>query len=67
MRVSLPTNTKPCPSLANTLPAAHPNFNKKSAVIGGSPTLPLIPSVPKYFLAILTVLIIQIIQKHALQ
>ena len=34
---------------ASTLPAAQPSLRKKSVVIGGLPTSPRIPSVPKYF------------------
>ena len=34
---------------ASAVPAAHPSFRKKSVVIGGVPTSPRIPSVPKYF------------------
>jgi hypothetical protein len=45
----LPISTGPLPFLASTLPAAQPNFMKKSGVMGASPTLPRIPSVPKYF------------------
>ncbi len=36
----------------STLPNAHPNLSMKSGVIGGLPTSPRIPSVPKYFLFI---------------
>ena len=37
------------PSSTKTEPTAQPTFNKKSAVIGGLPTTPLMPSVPKNF------------------
>ena len=50
-RVSFPINTL-CLFLEcflKTVPAAHPVLSMKSAVIGKEPTVPLIPSVPKYF------------------
>ncbi len=49
MRVSLPMTALPRPCLARTLPAAQPSLRIKSAVIGLLPTVPRIPSVPKYF------------------
>src|SRR5487761_2000913 len=58
MRVSLPISTagrRPgdnCPRRTSTSPAAYPRRTMKSGVIGGSPTRPRMPSVPKYFLVI---------------
>src|SRR3569832_2856546 len=50
MRVSLPMRTLPGPPWvrASTLPAAPPSFRTNSALLGDSPTLPRMPSVPKY-------------------
>ena len=64
IRVSLPISTGPSPSLANTLPAAQPNFMMKSGVMGASPTLPRIPSVPKYFRVFLLMDIPQTVEKN---
>jgi hypothetical protein len=47
MRVSLPMSTLPRLPSASTRPAAQPSFSTKSAVIGGLPTSPRMPSVPK--------------------
>src|SRR5450755_4446810 len=58
MRVSLPINTagvspgRLADSAASTRPAAYPRRSTSSGVIGGSPTRPRMPSVPKYFLVI---------------
>src|SRR5487761_2369428 len=58
MRVSLPISTAgrspgdSCPRRTSTSPAAKPKRTMKSGVIGGSPTSPRMPSVPKYFLVI---------------
>src|SRR3990172_927738 len=50
MRVSLPIRTLlPLPSLPSTRPTAQPSLSMNSALIGASPTLPRMPSVPKYF------------------
>ena len=48
MRVSLPINTLLVPLPAKTLPAAQPNLVTNSGLIAEWPTLPRIPSVPKY-------------------
>src|SRR5690554_6917024 len=48
IRVSLPIKILLCPSAANTAPVAQPSRNTKSGVIGYSPTVPRMPSVPKY-------------------
>src|ERR1700759_1724770 len=40
-------------SLVNTRPAARPSATMNSAVIGGSPARPRMPSVPKYFFCVM--------------
>src|ERR1700712_690166 len=53
MRVSLPMSTVGrCCFFFSTRPTACASRSTKSGVIGGWPTVPRIPSVPKYFLVI---------------
>src|SRR4029453_6124943 len=52
MRVSLPIRTVALPS-PGTRPIARPRRNMNSGVIGSTPARPRMPSVPKYFLAVI--------------
>jgi hypothetical protein len=57
MRVSLPINTTGCSSFCRkTRPTAWANRITKSGVMGACPTVPRMPSVPKYFLVMVVVL-----------
>ena len=51
-RVSLPMMMWQSPRRVNTRPTAQPRCRQNSGVMGNRPTVPRMPSVPKYFLPI---------------